>query len=273
MKKVFLSNIILSALLLSGCGSSVNFVSNWPEQPIQIDGSSQDWQGHLQAHPKENYSIGFKNDGKFLYICFITADRNKIQTIMRSGLNVAFDSPTEVYKNYTITFPVVSPGSFKEQGETDLQEGEKQDGKPEPFKDLLNKQFQFNLLEKDFVNNIPLNNKENIELKMGVVNENLVYELKVPLSKTKSSYTIGAAPGEIINIKFKTQLPKMGSNAAARVDREMAEGQTEGGPPPGARGGRGRGGRGVDVRALRGMNASEFEADFTVQLTKEAIKN
>ncbi len=68
----------------------------------------------------------------------------------------------------------------------------------------------------------------------------------------------------------------MAGNAKARVEREMAEGQpVEGTPQPaGGRSGRGgRGGRGVDMRAQRGMNASEFEAEFTVQLAKEVIKN
>lgn len=276
--KIFFNRNILAisfavlAVLITGCGSGQTLISSWPAQAIQIDGSSEDWQGNLQAFPKDNYSVGFRNDTKFLYVCFITVDRNKIMTIMRSGLNVSFDSPTEPYKNYTIIFPVFSPGSLSETRGINGPESDRQEDNTNPFNEILKKQFQFNLLEKDFVNNLPLNNKENIELKMGMANEILVYELKVPLSKTKSSFTIGSAPGETIGIKFRTEPPKYQNRAAARVDREMAGEQNgEDGPPAGGRGGRG-GRRGANMGS-RGGNTSKFEADFTIQLTKETVKN
>lgn len=303
MKRLFSNRIInaiyviVFALFITGCGSSESFVSTWPDEAIQIDGSRQDWQGNLKNFPEGNYSVGFKNDNKYLYLCFITADRGKIQSIMRSGLNVAFESQTDERKNYKIQFPVIGPDSQRgpqgefipgQPGRGNMEPPVNKEGVGAPLQGMLDKQIQFNLIEKDYVNPLPFKNKENIEIKMSLEKEILIYELKVPLETAKSSFPIGAMPGDKIKIKFETETPKMAARGGA--GGRNASGQQPGGNPPagggqdelggpvpgpGGTGGPGgmRGGRGQGMGNLSAKTAENLSLTFEVQLIKEAIKN
>jgi hypothetical protein len=278
--------IFATAALLTGCGSGEKLVSSWPDKQIQIDGKSGDWEGALTTFAKEQYSVGFKNDSKYLYVCFITSDREKINRIMFSGLNVLFHSPEDERRDYSITFPVPNPEGMREMMGNQMKPGDgiqaqQRDGEEQvqmrtpPYQQILDRQLNFNLIEKDYTNSISLKNNENIELKMGASNEILVYELKVPLANTKSSFPVSAAPGDKVEIKIDipqnriTPKGRQGSNEGEmRVDTENPREGAEGNMPPGTmRGGRGgmRGGR-----MMPNARANDnFPVNFVVTLTKE----
>ena len=282
-QRLFFSNNILTAIvfaisgfLISGCGSSQQFVSVWPEKIMKIDGNSEDWEGNLQAFPKDKYSIGFRNDKKFLYLCFITSDRDKILNIMRSGMNVYFNSPTDEAKNYYIKFPLINPGVFRESISVLGPDAMQKESISFLFQEILDKQIQFNLVQKDFINTISLLNKENIEVKAGIANENLVLELKVPLASENSSFPIGALPGEQINIKFETDPARVAFREGAAAGQNAPGAQPSGGGR-GGRGGRGGGNAGGqpsmggDEGGGGPINmAKKFNVEFTLQLLNPA---
>lgn len=286
---------LASVFVIAGCGSAEKLVSTWRAEQIQIDGKNQDWQGSLQSFPKEQYSVGFKNDDKFLYICFITSDREKINRIMSAGLNVVFNSPQNDKRDYTITFPVVSPGSM--QGAPNGQQGERGQMQKPPegmqapgertpkggnntmLLQILDRQINFNLIEKDFTNSISLKNNENIELKMGLDKDLLVYEMKIPLENTKSSFPIWALPGEKINVTIETVQMKQamkgmpeggrggmqGGDDMGGVDMTASGDGNMGGP--GGPGGRGRmGGRG-GMQQAASKSSDKFTAEFSITLS------
>ncbi len=276
--KIFtlLSLSILFPLLFAACSSSQQFISTRPVNSIKIDGKSMDWEGSLESFPKEQYSVGFKNDDKYLYLCFITSDRDKIIKIMRMGMDVVFDSPNDASKNYTIKFPVINPGLFRESVSVLGPDALQKEGISLLFQDMLDKEFQFDLIQNDIMNTIPLKNNENIEVKAGTTNELFILELKVPLASTDSSFPLGVLPGEKINIKFETVPSRIAFREAGNSDQN-APGGNSGGNARGGRGGGGRGGRGGNNQAAASgdmggggpVNMSEkFSTDFSIQLSK-----
>ncbi len=261
---------ILSLAILTACGSAQELTSGWSGEQVKIDGNHQEWQGALTANAGEGYSTGFKNDGKFLYLCFVTSDRSKILNIMRSGLSVVFDSPSNPEKNYTIRLPLINPADMRETVSALGPEAMQKEGVSFLFQELLDKQIQFIILQEDFLNTVSVKNKENIEVKIGTTNELLIFEGKVPLLSTESSFQIGANPGDKISVTFETD--------PARV--AFREGQTAGQNAPRAQqgGGGGRGGRGgQQAQQSTGdtgggpVNITQkFSAKFQISLSKDA---
>jgi hypothetical protein len=320
-KIIFVSLPLLMLLLISGCSSSEQMISTRPEKAVKIDGDSHDWEGSLQSFPKEKYSVGFKNDDKYLYLCFITSDRERINKIVSSGLKVTFNSDTDERRDYTITFPVMSlnamgqngmPGGEGKPGEGMQKPPEGMQTPPEgmekpaegtmqrpngkmpigkqgsQLQDMLDKQLSFNLIEKDYTNSLSLKNNENIELKMGATNDFLVYEMKIPLLSAKSSFPIGALPGEKVTIKFTTAEMKMpgkggkpggsgvGGPGGMQGGSDM-DGGMQGGPGGMSGGGMGRrgGGMGGPGGGMGGSSKSneKFEVEISLKLAGEAVKN
>lgn len=271
----FFAAFLLAAL--TGCGSGKELVSGWPEQAISVDGSTQDWHGNLETVKDENYSIGFKNNDQNLYLCFTTSDRDKISKIMRSGLNVVFESASDAAKDYTIRFPLVNQGALREAVGSLGQDILQKEGIDFLYQELLEKQSRFILIQKEFMNTIDAKNNEDIEVKAGTSKELFVYELKVPLATAKSKFPIGAIPGEKINIKIETDPSRVAFREGTSAGQSAAGAQ----PTGGGRGGRGGGGKGgggnatnaTDSDAGSRVNMTEkFSTVFSVQLAKENRK-
>jgi len=283
--KWLITILLTGAVLVTGCGSGEKIISSWPDKQIQIDGKIGDWEGSLTTFAKEQYSVGFKNDSKFLYVCYITSDREKINRIMTSGLNVLFHSMEDARRDYSIVFPVPNPEGMREMMGNQTRPGDgiqaqHTDGEEQtqmrtpPYQQILDRQLNFNLIEKDFTNSISLKNSDNIELKMGVSSEILVYELKVPLANTKSSFPINASPGDKIEIKIDipqnkfTPKGKPGNNEGEmRVDTENPREGAEGNMPPGTMRGQRPGMRGGRLNPNARIS-DNLSLDFVITLSK-----
>lgn len=81
--------IVLVPLLLSGCGDAA-LQSHWRDRAIDIDGDHADWEGRMTFVEDAKASIGFQNDGEFMYVAIATADRTARMQIMR-GMAIWFD--------------------------------------------------------------------------------------------------------------------------------------------------------------------------------------
>jgi len=301
------SLFFLLASLVTGCSSAEKIISTWPTDAIQIDGQNKDWEKSVQTFAKEKYSIGFKNDDKYLYICFTTNDRDKISKIMRSGLTVAFNSPENDKRDYSIVFPVVAPsggpgkGQAGQSGNMEMPSregaapsGESSSQKPggsmpqgkggSSYKDILEKQLNFNLIEQDYTNSISLKNSEGILLKMDAVNDFLVYEMKIPLATAKSSFPVGAMPGEKIYVKMEiaqAKMPSGGNKPGGSGDSQGGGGM--GGPggggggmgsPGGGMGGPGGGGGSMGgPGGGRGGSSSKTDENFSVEFKVILVKS
>jgi len=266
-QKILITALALASLFaISGCSGAKEFTSSWTAQQIQIDGKNNDWQGNVQTFAEEKYSIGFTNDSKFLYLCFTTSDRQKIGTVMRSGISVSFESATDSKKDYTIRFPLTNPNIYRETVSSLGAEALQKESVGFLYQGLLDKQLYFSLIQDEFMNSISLVNKENIEAKAGLEGENLVLELKAPLAATESAFPIGVLPGEEIRIKFTID----SSPAAFRTASELNQ-SSPGAQASGGRGGSGSAGAdaGGDSGGAGPVNVKEsFSVKCSVKTTK-----
>lgn len=265
----FLQNIILTSFAVillfsfSGCGSGRELASGWPTQAIQIDGNTQDWQGSLQSFPEKKYSLGIKNDDKFLYLCFTTSDREVIFNAIRSGLNIDFKSLKDNSKDYTIKFPIIRPDALNKALSAFGNEMLEKEGISFLFQDILDNISHFSLIQDKLITPVGLKNDFGIEIKAGSTNELLVYEVKVPLVSGEFKYPIGALAGEKIDVIISTDPSKVA----------FREGMSTGGniAPTGAggRGGRSRASNVAQGNDGKPVITENFETAFILQLSKE----
>jgi hypothetical protein len=247
-EKIVLSSLVLLiTVTFFGCGTSKEIISSWQSGDIKIDGSVSDWGKNIQLIPKEFFSVGFKNDDKFLYIGLTTSDRSKIFEIFRSGLIVWFKPDNPDYKTIGIKYPLTDmrEGGMKmpEMDRGGIKPGDmNENGRPREnpgamFEKMLVTQNELEIINEDKypLMALPLANKDGIEVKLGFSEEKFVYELKIPLAVEKQySFTAGAIPGEKIKVIFETEKAEMTKRPEDGGGMKMGGGGQE--PPDGNEG-------------------------------------
>jgi hypothetical protein len=222
---------------------------------VVIDGDNGEWPGPLtpveENHPVLTAAI---NDGQFLYVLLSTADTTSRREILRQGLIVWFDPSGGDKKHFGLKYPVGVPpeegqgrGGYRrggggynrpsgDSGSGDsgaAEPGQSRPAEPEPIDRL-----EVYGPQKDDAHSFVTSAAPGISVKIGTVEGYLVYELKVPLTKTADTpYAIEAKPGA--SIGFGIETPKL----------EQPSGQGRGGMGGlggmgGGMGGRGGGGHG-----------------------------
>ena len=235
------SLFLLSFLVLNGCGE-YELDSLWRgERSIVIDGESSDWLGTLVYLEDENFSVGILNDENFLYVCLLTENQFMRTQMMRMGFTLWFDSEGGKDKSFGIRFPLGMPA--REPG---LKRGEDEQDREKMRRNFMRSQKELVILgpKESRSRRILIAEVEGIEVRTKSSSGLLVYELKVPLIKTREfPYAIGTRAGEVIGLGF--EIPKI-----ERSNMRNREGGGMGGR--GGIGGGGRGGRGGGMGGMRG---------------------
>ena len=271
MSNAYLKNCIFTISILSliiianGCSSDKELISDWTNKQIKIDGETSDWQSNLAYLSDDNVALGFRNDGKYLYICLTTTDFTKVLPMFRSGFIIWFE-PENGGKTIGIKYPMHNVLN-NTQETPNLNERIYDRGNPSAFiEKMLERQSELQVLNEDKypLTDIPIENNEGIKAKLGYHSDRFIYELQMPLNDNKYAYKIPALPGEKIKVKFETEeLERKGFNGERGEGMGMPRG--EGGERPGGFGGEGRHG------GMRpGMNKGDrsFEPlNFSIELT------
>lgn len=177
--------------------------SHWRDRDITIDGDNGEWPGPLAAvDDKHSITAAVANDGQFVYLVLSTGEAAVRRQIMREGLIVWFDPAGGDRKHFGIKFPVGMPLTMAGRG------GRGRPGPDQP--DQPDRIEPPNRLEiygpvKDDVHNFVVEAAPGIAVKVGQVEGYLVYELKVPLSRTPDTpYAIEAKAGSAIGLGLET---------------------------------------------------------------------
>jgi hypothetical protein len=253
------AGVVTVGLVVSAAGLVANkrqiINSHWRDRDVVIDGDNGEWPGPLtpveENHPVLTAAI---NDGQFLYVLLSTADTTSRREILRQGLIVWFDPSGGDKKHFGLKYPVGVPpeegqgrGGYRrggggynrpsgDSGSGDsgaAEPGQSRPAEPEPIDRL-----EVYGPQKDDAHSFVTSAAPGISVKIGTVEGYLVYELKVPLTKTADTpYAIEAKPGA--SIGFGIETPKL----------EQPSGQGRGGMGGlggmgGGMGGRGGGGHG-----------------------------
>jgi len=267
MSSVIISVISLLLILLNGCGGGLKLTSDWQQREIKIDGSDSPWQRGLYYDKEYDFVYGVRNDEKYMYVFLKTQNRSTQMQIMRQGLTVWFDR--EDGKNQT--FGIQYPMSRKEE-----RNGFVPDTNEEKLHPFLDQEFpELEILgpKKEDVQRFSALEVPGIRVKLGRTRETLIYELRVPLSKTSEQpFAIEPASSNRIGIEFETgefQPGQTNGGMRAGGERDRGEGMGEDNPAEGSgmSGGRRSRGGGNQGGHLGGMEKTKrMELWLSVQL-------
>jgi hypothetical protein len=257
---------LLFLLSIYGCSSVPEVTSSRNNNEIVVDGKQEDWGNTFTSIKDQNAAVAFRNDDENLYICFITSDNQKIVRILSSGLTVWLylsDSKDVIGIKYPVR---KSSEDFRsvvnEKGES--MESSDINGR---IQKLLKVQNELIIVDE---NNIGVFSSspdvsKGFRAKIGYAMNQLVYELKIPLTKNKdfTQFVFKANPQDNIRVKFESEKVQN-----KNIDNEQ-EGNTRGGNE-GMGGRRGRGGNSGGMGNKKGGtsgNNTPIDYEFKVKLT------
>lgn len=240
--------------IFAGCGDT-DLNSKWRTQNITIDGNDSDWGNSLMMVDKLNALVGVQNDNDNLYLCFVTSDNDLQMKILRMGLTVWLDRTGSDDKKFGIRFPIgmsgMNPANFQ-RDRMNMQTGERPN-QDEMKQRIVNNQRELEMVGPDNeVTRVNLSELKGMQLKIGLKDNRMVYEMKIPLSlKNGANYAIRADTGSTISVGLETGTFEPRKNSGG----EGFNGGGEGGgfqPPEGGEGGDDFGGGGMRGGGHRG---------------------
>ncbi len=206
-KGLLFIGLISLIISVAGCGDT-EIDSKWKTQDIKIDGNDADWGNTLTYVDDLKSLVGVQNDGSFLYLCLVTSDRDLESKMLRMGLTVWFDRTASDDKKFGIKFPLgfrdIDRSQFRNERPAGMA-GER----PNPGQideRILNNQTEAEIVgANNESNRVPLTELKGIELKLGMKDGRLVYEMRVPLQhKSGYNYAISADTGSAISVGLET---------------------------------------------------------------------
>ena len=268
--------IILSTIMLADCGMR-ELESTWRNSEITINGKDEEteWENARYFFEKEKVTIGILNDENNMYLRLSSRDRNMQRQLMALGFTVWFDAKGGKKKTLGIHFPIGMQGSGMQMMRRGRSTSRDEDS------DQLRKMLEVSQREIEilgpeknesytmFVNDVM---ELGINVKMDVSKGNLVYELKIPLTRSElQPYGIGTEIAQAIGIGLETgkiDMKQMRSQMGRRSGGMGGRGG--GGMPGGGRmpegGGMGGGRRGGGMRP---QMPESLELWFKIQLASE----
>ncbi|MCZ6776781.1 MAG: hypothetical protein O7D34_10035 [Ignavibacteria bacterium] len=199
------SVIILLASLSLGCRNT-ELESTWRDRELTIDGNAIDWEGSTVHLEDEKVTVGLSNDEDFLYLFLSSNDKNIQRQLLTRGLTVWFDPDGGNDRVFGIRFPLGVQGTGMPMMSRERMA---------PDREEFNEMYKKTLTELEILGpgkhdrlRTSVLAEHGISVKLGEARENLVYELKVPLSRTVDHpHAIGSAAGKTIGVGFETNQP------------------------------------------------------------------
>ena len=237
MKKIFLFVFLSILTLLSTCNAPAVVESSWTGSPIACDGDTARWNGVMQYPEDPQFGIGVRNDGTFLYLGITSWKRAVNRQILRFGFTTWFTSPSKKGKLFGIHFPVGmrKTGAAWRAGRESIHD-------PDAMRARMEEALQeMELLGPEKNDSVPV--KTAVAESFGLVvrvfpsDENLVYEIKVPLRQDSvSKYAIDIGNDSLLNVTFESTVPDVDMHSQDEGGTEtphMGGGGMSGGGRPG----------------------------------------
>ncbi|MFB0566012.1 MAG: hypothetical protein ACETWK_10085 [Candidatus Aminicenantaceae bacterium] len=230
--KVLLLFILILTLSFAGFSKKKLITSSWTNIPINIDGSSDDWE-YSALNSEKNVSVdyGLKNDSENLFILFVFKDPKYLSTIKATGMTLWFNLEGKKNKIYGIKFikqqvPAEEFISILEQEKGSLSEEEKNNVRANPYYFLHN----IKVINKKSKSSTEVSDSARLKPAVfrSMKSENMhIYEFAVPLNRaTEQAPGVGAEPGKTIKICFEWG----GMTEAMKTARMKRLSDTGGGP-------------------------------------------
>lgn len=168
--------LLLCLFILAGCGT-LDLRRRWRDREITIDGKNAEWR-YLNVLDDKETSVGMLNDNDFIYLIFITTNRDVHNQVVRHGLTWWFDSDGGKGEKFGVHYPI-GPGGFRSaQDIRPKSDNEGQNLRKENSTD----EMEIIGPKKDDRHRMTLAETGGMEARFTTSNGVLVYEMKVPLS-------------------------------------------------------------------------------------------
>lgn len=206
MNKMKFLVVGLSLLSLIGCSSTEMMLSNSTESKITVDGNQNDWNGKLKYFEDKRAAIGFQNDDDNLYFCLVSSDKSSVMKIMSMGLTVWFE-PESGEQVLGLQYPK----QMDKVGPQNLMGKNRNQNGSNDFETTINTMMQnqgeFLIVdeEEEIIYASPIGSNDGYEIKIGAVNQQFVYEAKIPIGNNNhAQIPINVFPDEKFTIEFET---------------------------------------------------------------------
>lgn len=277
MKCLFLIIFTFVLTLLSTCNPPETVESRWTDSPVVFDGNPAQWKDIMQYPDDPQFGIGVRNDGTFLYLSMTSWKRAVNRQILRFGFTTWFTSPSTKGKRFGIHFPL---GMMKNAGERHADRESMHD--PEAMRERMQEALQeMELLGPGKEDSVPV--KTVVAESFGIIvrlfpsDENLVYEMKVPLRQDSvSKYAIDIGNDSLLKVTFESIVPDVAMHDRGEGGMGMPNMGGGGMSGGGGMGGGGRGMHGGGRGGYAGTSAEEmpasFNASFSIRLARSPTK-
>ena len=239
-------------IAVAGCGS-LELKSHWCQQPVTIDGRTDEWKNAMFQIEDKPWIIGVMNDSAYIYVSFVTTDRAIQRQVMFRGLTLWFDREGGEERRFGVKFPVGVEGMRQREYARDVEGEGLQGDTLESIPSDTSEAEIFGPTESDH-HRVRLAELRQIAVKMDLTEGRLTYELRVPLMDNgPDPYAIGTRIGTEVGVGFET------TTRVARQTPGNESGRPEmtGGGIGRGDGRRGRGGYGDGGGSSRSKEAPE----------------
>lgn len=233
MKKPLVLFLIIIVSLI-GCSSSEVLLSGAVESQINVDGNHEDWNGKLIYQEDEKLAIGFQNDEENLYFCLVTSNKSDVMKIMSLGLTIWFE-PESDEQVIGLQYPKRMDGTNlknlmgknkNKNGNSDFEM---------TITAMMQNQGEFFLVDEDeeIIYASPIGSNDGYEIKVGGVNNQFVYEAKIPIGNNSHALMpINVFPSEKLILEFVTgefDIEEMRKNGGMQMGQGAMQGGEQGG--------------------------------------------
>ena len=241
-------------LLMTACEEEAAGIrSSWRDREIYVDGKDPEWKGCPKYYDEDTMtSVSLLNDENHLFIRVTTENQEIQRQILIQGLTVWFEQKGEKKRKMGVHFPVGIPREKRMQMFRDASKDQQ-----DPFRGLLEKgQREIQLLGPGEYEQktMPVSEIRNydMDVKINKTERDLVYELKIPITKTEENRHAFLHPGkESFRLGFQV------GDREKEIVRFMGSQTPDGGGNPDSsvgKGQRGEGGKGKPG-SMRGGSA------------------
>jgi hypothetical protein len=115
-KKVFVVLFIGLIFFVAACSPKAMYQTSWQSTSVIADGNPSEWRIPLRFYDSDtklNYTLS--NDDEKIYLCVRIVDELSQAKVIRSGLNIWFDTLAKKNKQCGILFPVPDKGGDEYQ--------------------------------------------------------------------------------------------------------------------------------------------------------------
>jgi hypothetical protein len=253
MKVPLLSGSLLLVLLLSTCDKPFVIKSAWTGSEIACDNDTIQWNGAMQATADPQFSIGIRNDARFLYLRMVSWKRVVNKQILHFGSTTWFTSPSKKGKRFGLHFPLGMRNNAALSHAELEAEGSAEDRKARIEESLQ----ELEMLGPGKDDSLPVKTKVaesfGIVVRMFPTEENLVYEIKIPLHRdSATTYAVDIGKDSVMSVTFESDDSDQSGRGQGQRHDDLPG---MGGGGAGVGGGRGTHGGGNGLRHGGGAGA------------------